>query len=58
MWDVVMTQIYEGHQVSIDFGCALWPQDLTFHPGTAGQRLPKEGRVLQQAFGISGRHAL
>lgn len=35
--------------MSIDFGCSLWPQNLTFHLGTAGQKLPKERGVLQQA---------
>lgn len=35
--------------MSIDFGCSLWPQNLTFHLGTAGQRVPKGRGVSQQA---------
>lgn len=35
--------------MSIDFGCCLWPQNLTSHLGTDGHRLPKERGVLQQA---------
>lgn len=38
--------------MSVDFGCSLWPQTLTFHLGTVGQRLPKEKGVSQQPVAI------